>query len=158
MSRTLKSYQVIQHTQLNLLQSPNAISLQITAWCTRGCPQLAASCDTLTPYCIVIVFQLQLLSKPFRQRWLVSPLFISSFFALFPLLLIGRGCQRIVHHVQDKRAITCNDYCYVLVDAWQFCADEIAEGFHIILTQPNTLPWQLETWWELDGWSPRQRI
>lgn len=44
----LKSYHVIQHTQLNLFQSSNAVSLLITAWRTQGCPQLAASCDTLT--------------------------------------------------------------------------------------------------------------
>lgn len=60
-SRNLKSYQVIQHTQLNLLQSSNAISLLIAAWRTRGCPQLVASCDTLTrKTATVIVFQPQL--------------------------------------------------------------------------------------------------
>lgn len=56
-----QSYQVIQHTQLNSFQSSNAISLLITALRTSGCPQLAASCDTLTLCHIIIVFQLLLL-------------------------------------------------------------------------------------------------
>lgn len=112
MNRNLKSYQVIQHTQLNLFQSSNAISLLITAWCSRGCPQLAASCDTLTPCRIVIVFQLQLLRNPFRHRWLVSStLYFICLFSLFPFFCLV-WCQRIVCY-SNERAINWNDYFYV---------------------------------------------
>lgn len=69
-----RSAKVIQHSQLNLFHPSSVNLLLITAWCSRGCPQLAASCDTLTLCCMMIIFQLHLLWKPRRQRWLVSRL------------------------------------------------------------------------------------
>ncbi len=120
MNRNLRSYQAIQHTQLNLFQFSNAISLLITAWCTRGCPQLAASCDTLTPCRIVIVFQLQLLWKSLRQRWLVSSIALLYLtFSLVPILLICRLCVR-VSLWKDSPSF----YCF-MSNAWQFCVETV---------------------------------
>lgn len=137
MNRNLRSYQVIQHTQLNLLQSSNAISLLITACCTWGCPQLAASGDTLTPCRIIHVFQLQLLWKPFRQRWLVSStlhFIFALLYFLFVWLVGGLKGQSIVF--RNKRSMNCNIivmFYGFMCNAWQFCADETAGSFHISL-------------------------